>query len=258
MGDTIMGKFVMIDGVKYDNDGSLGKKYYIEDTHEGIVSKETWYKAQEIRQQRKNPKLVGQVTPVYPFTGLIECGQCHKRYQHKVNNSGKKWQTDVWACATSLRNGVSACDCTRIKDTVLQETFIDAYNEFVTQRPQGDTVTELQSIIDRLRKDERDLAELAMQHLIPESAYREEQRSIKAQVAELTSKIIEQKGKSVRESDFEIIEEFDPEKVEKFITKVIMSKGMVTFVFYNGVTISREYTNGQPGNKPCWNKKEEA
>ena len=97
-----------------------------------------------------------------------------------------------------------------------------------------------------------------MQHLIPESAYREEQRSIKAQVAELTSKIIEQKGKSVRESDFEIIEEFDPEKVEKFITKVIMSKGVVTFEFYNGVTISREYTNGQPGNKPGWNKKEEA
>ena len=258
MGDCIMGKFVMVDGVKHENDGSLGKKYYIEDSHEGIVSKETWYKAQEIRQQRKNPKLVGQVTQVYPFTGIIECGQCHKRYQHKVNNSGKKWQTDIWVCATSLRKGVSACDCTRIKDTVLQETFIDAYNEFVTKRPQGDTVTELQSIIDRLRKDERDLAELAMQHLIPESAYREEQRSIKAQVAELTSKIIEQKGKSVRESDFEIIEEFDPEKVEKFITKVIMSKGVVTFEFYNGVTISREYTNGQPGNKPGWNKKEEA
>ena len=97
-----------------------------------------------------------------------------------------------------------------------------------------------------------------MQHLIPESAYREEQRSIKAQVTELTSKIIEQKGKAVRESDFEIIEEFDPEKVEKFITKVIMSKGVVTFEFYNGVKISREYTNGQPGNKPGWNKKEEA
>jgi len=258
MGDTIMGKFVMIDGVKCNNDGSLGKRYYIENTHEGIVSKETWHKAQEIRQQRENKKLVGHSTRIYPFTGKIECSQCHKRYQHKVNNSGKKWQTDIWACATYLKKGAGSCDCTKIKDSVLREKFIDAYNEFVTKRPQGDTVTELQSIIDRLRKDERDLAELVMQRLIPKSAYREEQRSIKAQVAELTAKIVEQKGKSVRESDFEIIEEFDPEKVEKFITKVIVSKGVVTFVFYNGVSISRAYTNGQPGNKPGWNKKEEA
>ena len=74
----------------------------------------------------------------------------------------------------------------------------------------------------------------------------------------MISKIIEQKGKSVRESDFEIIEEFDPEKVEKFITKVIVNKGTVTFVFYNGVEMTAEYSNGTPGNKPGWNKKEEA
>ena len=30
---------------------------------------------------------------------------------------------------------------------------------------------------------------------------------------------------------------------------------MVTFVFYNEARISREYTNGKPGNKPGWNLK---
>ena len=50
--------------------------------------------------------------------------------------------------------------------------------------------------------------------------------------------------------------EFDEEKMKKFITKVVVTRWLVTFVFYNGVRISREYTNGQAGNKPGWNKKE--
>lgn len=258
MGDTIMGKSVYVDGEKRDNsDGSLGKRYYMENTHEGIVGKEIWHKAQEIRQQRKNPKLVGSEVPVYPFTGIIECSQCHSHYQHKVNSSGKKWATDIWACKTSLRKGVTACDCTRIKDSVLREKFVEAYNEFVTVRPLGESMTMLQSKIARLRTEEKELAALALKHLIPEVAFRDEQRRLKAQIAELTDKVNDQRSKFVRKSDFEIITEFDPVKVEKFISKVIMSKNVVTFAFYNGVKISKTYTNGQPGNKPGWNKHKE-
>lgn len=260
MGDTIMGKSVIVDGIQRKNDdGQYGKRYYMEDTHEGIVSKEVWHKAQELRQQRKNPKLIGSEQPVYPFTGMIECGQCGAHYQHKVNNSGKKWSNGVWACKTQLRKGVKECNCTRIKESVLQEKFVEAYNEFVTNRPQGETVALLQAQIKELRSEENELTTLAMKHLIPEDAFRDEQKRLKAQIAELTDKVSEQRRKYVRESDFEIITEFDPSKVEKFITKVIMSKNVVAFVFYNGVTISRTYTNGQPGNKPGWNKaKEEA
>lgn len=258
MGDTIMGKSVIIDGMQRKNpDGQLGKRYYMEDTHEGIVSKEVWHKAQEIRQQRKNPKLVGSELPVYPFTGLIECSQCGSHYQHKVNNSGKKWANDVWACKTQLRQGIKTCDCTLIKDSVLREKFVDAYNEFVTTRPQGETVTALQNQIAQLRAEEKDLTALAMKHLVPDVAFHEEQCRLKKEIAKLTEKVNQQRSKYVREKDFVIIEEFDPAKVEKFITKVIVSKGTVTFVFFNGVQISRTYTNGQPGNKPGWNKAKE-
>lgn len=258
MGDAMMGKSVTINGVQRDNmNGEYGQRYYMEDTHEGIVSKETYRKAQEIRQARRNDKLVGREHPRYPFTGIIECGCCGKHYQHKVNNSGKKWQTDIWVCATQLRKSVADCDCTRLKDTVLREKFIEAYNQFVTERPQGTNIEALQSVVAELRKEESDLAELLMQRLIPESAFRTEQRRIKAQIAELTTKINEQRSKLVRESDFTIITEFDPDKVEKFITKVIVRKGTVTFVFYNGVQITKTYSNGHAGNQVGWNKKKE-
>lgn len=188
---------------------------------------------------------------------MIECGCCGRHYQHKVNNSGKKWSNDIWVCATQLRKGVAECDCTRMKDSALREQFVAAYNQFVTERPQGHSIDALQSVAAELRKEESDLAELLMQRLIPESAFRTEQRRIKAQIAELTAKINEQRGKTVRESDFTIITEFDPEKVEKFITKVIVRKWTVTFVFYNGVEITKEYTNGPSGNQVGWKHKKE-
>ena len=258
MGDAMMGKSVTIDGIQLDNmDGQHGKRYYMEGTHEGIVSRETWYKAQEIREQRRNKKVTGSKRPVYPFTSMIECGRCGRHYQHKINNSGKKWRNDIWVCSTQLRKSVADCDCTRLKDSVLREKFISAYNEFVTERPQGNTVDALQSVVTELRKEESDLAELLMQRLIPEKAFRTEQRRIKAQIAELTAKISEQRGKIVRESDFTIITEFDPEKVEKFISKVIVNKGELTFVFYNGVGITRPYSNGPAGNQVGWKQKKE-
>lgn len=259
MGDTIMGKSVIKDGEKIDNsDGSHGPKYYIEDTHEGIVSKETWHKAQEIRQQRRNNKLYGSELPTYAFTGKIECACCGAHYQHKVNNSGKKWQTDIWACATKLHHGAGKCGSPNIKDSVLREKFIDAYNEFVTKRPQGETVIALREVLAKIRQEDLDLGALYLQNLVSHRVYAEERNRIHEREQAITAKIQAINEKGIRASDFTTITEYDPEKVEKFITKVIVSKGTVTFEFYNGVKISREYTNGQPGNKPGWNKKEEA
>lgn len=131
-----------------------------------------------------------------------------------------------------------------------------AYNEFVTKRPQGESAVILQQTIERLKREERELAELRMQRLIPEDAFREEQRRIKAQIEELNKRYTEQRTKTVRESGFTIITEYSDEKVEKFITSVVITKGVVTFTFYNGVEISRDYNNGQAGNKVGWNKKE--
>lgn len=256
MGDSMMGKSVYIDGIKHDNmNGEYGERYYTPDTHEGIVSKETWQRAQEIRQQRENPKLIGQESPVYTFTSKIRCGQCGAHYQHKVNNSGKKWQNDIWCCATSLRKGVAACNCTRIKDSVLREKFVEAYNEFVTKRPVGTQIEELQEEIERLMNEDSDLAELVIKRLITRSAYAEEQRAIYQRILEVRERIADISGRELTEQDYTIITEFDDEKAAKFIMEIVITKNVVTFVFCNGVEISRNYTNGQAGNKPGLNKK---
>ena len=61
----------------------------------------------------------------------------------------------------------------------------------------------------------------------------------------------------VRESDYTPIEEFDEAKLKLFIEKIIIiEEKHVIFRFFNGVEITKEYTNGKSGNKRGWNLKE--
>ena len=257
MGDVMMGKSVRIDGAKCDNlDGRYGERYYIENAHEGIVSKEAFYRAQAIRQERANPKLVKKDHPSYPFTGMIVCGCCGSTYRHKVNNSGKKWCNDIWVCARQERQGRNQCNSTRIKDAILQEKFIEAYNEFVTRRPQGNTIDAIQAVIRELQQEEEKLAGLLMRKLISDKAFRAEQQSIKARIREQQEHIRQLQRNNIRESDYTTITDFDEAKLKLFVEQIIMTPNHVTFRFFNGVEITKEYTNGQPGNKPGWNKKE--
>lgn len=59
----------------------------------------------------------------------------------------------------------------------------------------------------------------------------------------------------VKGNEFTPITAFDENKLKLFITQIIMKRNTVTFRFYNGVEITKEYTNGQAGNKVGWKKK---
>ena len=50
------------------------------------------------------------------------------------------------------------------------------------------------------------------------------------------------------------IKEFDESKVDKFIKQIIINQYTVEFIFINGISIKKEYTNGKAGNKKGWNK----
>ena len=256
-GDVIMGKQVRHFGEGHNNpNAEYAPRYYMEGTHEAIVDRELWDAAQRIMADRGRNHYRELIT--HSFSGLIECGCCGKKYQHKVNNSKCKWQSDIWACYTYLLHGKSACGNSRIKDSVLKDQFVSAYNEFIERRPQGDSMAAMQEVLEDLRQQERELAELMMQRLLPKAAYETERASIKAQIAAINDKIAERRIHRVPESEHVPITEFSEEKAKRFLSKVVVTMFTVTFVFYNGAKITRAYDNGRPGNKPGWNKKEEA
>lgn len=256
-GDMILQKTFVEGGVKYANRGER-VRYYVENSHEPIVSREIWDKAQEILAQRANPHLVGAKQKSYPFTGLIVCGECGANYTHKVNNSGTISQANFWKCHIAIQKGVKYCHNPGIKEKVLYDLFMDCYNEFVTEgyyKTNMDTGEDEQRLKE-LIETEKELTYLMMNGLLSRIQYAVEQQSVRREIQRISGKLQELRAREVQGSDFNTIGEFDEQKVYAFIKGVRIKNWTVTFEFYNGIEISRTYTNGQPGNIRDWKLKQ--
>src|SRR6056297_4045230 len=92
-GDFLMQKtFVSHTGKQIINRGEK-PKYFLENSHQSIISKKDWEEAQIIREKRK--------TKIYPYTGKIKWPYCRASLIRMVHQ--KKWVS--WICATYLQKG---------------------------------------------------------------------------------------------------------------------------------------------------------
>ena len=102
------------------NNGEV-QSYYISENHEPIVSPEVWEKVQEVREQRKRDRNIGQDSTMkfqnrYPLSGMLICPYCGKTLRRRQVYK-KKIQ---WLCSTYIEKGVKACKGIRIDDAELQ------------------------------------------------------------------------------------------------------------------------------------------
>jgi len=102
------------------NNGEV-QSYYISENHEPIVSPEVWEKVQEVREQRKRDRNIGQDSTMkfqnrYPLGGMLICPYCGKTLRRRQVYK-KKIQ---WLCSTYIEKGVKACKGIRIDDAELQ------------------------------------------------------------------------------------------------------------------------------------------
>lgn len=99
------------------NKGTL-PMYFAEDTHPAIIDKETFEKTQAVMEQRS--RLYGAKSDTrnrYPFSGIIQCVNCGKKYKRKVRGGKAAWQ-----CSTFLQEGKAACHAKQIPEPVLYTT----------------------------------------------------------------------------------------------------------------------------------------
>ena len=102
------------------NNGEV-QSYYISENHEPIVSPEVWERMQEVREQRKRDRNIGQDNTMkfqnrYPLSGMLICPYCGKTLRRRQVYK-KKIQ---WLCSTYIEKGVKACKGIRIDDAELQ------------------------------------------------------------------------------------------------------------------------------------------
>lgn len=95
------------------NDGEL-PKYHATETHEAIISMETFEAVQAEMQRRAQIYAKKQPRQAYPFSGKITCAICGKHYRRKVTTTGP-----VWICFTYNTYGKSRCASKAIPEVAL-------------------------------------------------------------------------------------------------------------------------------------------
>lgn len=91
------------------------------DAHDAIVDRETFSLVQKEIEERAKLFPTRMPEEHYPFTGLIRCGKCRRKFRHCITAAGTKYQKPVWQCPTFSFNGKEACDAQRIPDDILQQ-----------------------------------------------------------------------------------------------------------------------------------------
>lgn len=101
------------------NRGAL-PKYYVENSHEAIIDKDTFERVQqELARRSKAFPSKPNLKAEYPLSKLIRCGICGRQFDRKITAVGTKYAKPVWMCWTFDNLGKSLCPSQRIPEAIL-------------------------------------------------------------------------------------------------------------------------------------------
>ena len=263
-GDILLGKTFTVDPISKRRLDNLGKedRYYIHNHHEGIVSEETFDRAQEIRN-RRNGGRKHNVTPgkrekfsrQYAFSCMLECGFCGASLSRRRWHSNSKYKKTIWQCVKSTKNGKRFCpDSKGIPEQVIEEAFIESYrmlckdnrdvlDEFLrrVEKTLGENsipeqITALDKNISKIQAKRKVLLDKYLKGIVSQDIYEETDIGLKkdftnekAKLEYLQQQLDDETSLQRRVSDFkkalsenEVLEEFDRGIFESIIEKVIV------------------------------------
>ena len=156
IGDALLQKTYTVntlDKKRVANNG-LAPKYYVEGSHEAIISKDVYLRVQAEIARRANILTDGKkriYSSRYALSSLVFCGHCGDIYRRiKWNNRGCK--STVWRCVSRVLKKSSGIDCPArtIKEEVLQAAVVTAVNDAWSRK---------ESILPELRENIRSVLE---------------------------------------------------------------------------------------------------
>ncbi len=116
----------------------------VEGTHEPIIDKETFYKAQKLFN--KHVKSSPKNKDVDLFAGLVRCADC-KRIMSKKTNHLSYGTYEYYRCATYVRMDKNACSKHTIRIDKLKQAVL------ITLQKTIDTATELSELVEQINKN---------------------------------------------------------------------------------------------------------
>lgn len=112
------------------NEGEV-PQYYVEHSHEAIISPEEWEKVQMELSRRKNS---GRRTHCNsPFAAKLVCGDCGEYFGSKVWHSTSKYRRIIWQCNAKFK-GEDKCHTPHLYEEDIKQYFIIALSRLLTDR----------------------------------------------------------------------------------------------------------------------------
>lgn len=206
-GDILMGKTFTVDPISKRRLTNFGEsdKYYIENHHEPIISKEDFEKAQEIRLRRaQNRNTVAnkgrkreKLSRQYAFSSMLECGFCGEILSRRTWHTNSKYKKVNWQCIKSTKQGKKYCPHSKgIHETAIEKAFVESYrqlchadstiiNDFlrvVEEEISDDSLSKdlkkIENKLNRILDQERKLVNLYLDGEIDESIYSKKYKKI--------------------------------------------------------------------------------
>lgn len=243
-------------------------KFYVEDTQEAIIDKDTYQKVQSIFAKTAEKMTTRSVLAERLYTKMLYCGDCGCSYK------ARKFKTGVrWVCSKSGLGGIS-CNTTPVTEAEIEKTFVSMYNrlkqneEIILKK----TLTQVTALKKRIAAGcenigviDQEIASLSdensmyvrffKQGIVDEITFREQTGTVTKRINELRVRrqklLHEDEDEACIEQLREIIEQldgmpdailfFDPDVFKALVSKVyINSKSALTFELKCGLKLKED------------------
>ncbi len=205
-GDSVYQKNYTTDTVPFRTKKNYGQlpMYYVSGTHEGIISKEIFEKAQALTAARKQAIPYTKMQ-YYPLTKKMICAYCGKKFGRCI----KKKIRIFWICATHNKNAES-CPNLAIEQDIIYEAFIRMFNKLYFHYrtillPMQQSLSELksrvfsknvhvlaiQTEIANLREQNHVLATLLTKGFLSSEKYQEQSAGLHTRIAKLQKELFQ-------------------------------------------------------------------
>lgn len=253
IGDALLQKTYKVGQKTIKNNGEL-PQYYVENSHDAIVDREVFDKAQKIREKRKASALKKRTPyPLSPFSSKIKCKECGKGYMRRKNNRNTPYEKWIWSCQTYVKQGRKYCSAHTIREKDLKEIFLSAYNQAASYKSPDSQETNLTESIATLLSQERELVALKVKGYITREAFEEQHKELLSQIKEMESALLLE-SRIAGGAKHEIVEEYDDTLVGS-LDKAEIKGYTITFIFKNGASIKKKFNNNT-NRKQTWQNKQ--
>lgn len=97
------------------------RKYFVENSHEAIISKEIFEQVQAEVERRKAKIKLPEKRMKTIFTGMLTCACCGKHFRRRIANASSKYAKPAWLCSTFATKGKRYCNNKQIPEAILIE-----------------------------------------------------------------------------------------------------------------------------------------